>query len=301
MFAIRSLRRSETATSAVTFTALLALALGCLAGCQSTPKRFVLHGHVLAKDDQFRQLTLNHEAIPGFMPAMAMSYTVKDSQGLNAVEPGDQITADIVAASGENYWLEHLTVTDSSGRAAAAAAALPPPLRSGAPIPDVALTNQDGKTLHLRQFKGKAVLVTFIYTRCPFADFCPRISSQFAAIHNELARTSPDLASTHLVTISLDPAYDTPHVLRKYGLGYLQGKPEEFSHWDFVATSAPDLKKLAAAFGLAYYDQGNQIAHSMETVLIAPDGSVARSWPGSGWQTSEVLAAMRREAPPQPK
>jgi len=225
---------------------------------------------------------------------MAMSYNVRDSDGLRSVEPGDDITADIVAADADNYWLEHVAIADSSGRAAAAAAALPPPLQAGTPIPDVPLTNQDGKTLHLSQFKGKAVLVTFIYTRCPFPTFCPRISSQLAAIHNELARTPADLAKTHLVSISLDPAYDTAPVLRKYGLTYLQDKAEGFKHWDFAAPSAMDLKKLATAFGLAYYDQGNQIAHNMETILIAPDGSVAASWPGTGWQTCEVVAAMRQ-------
>ena len=284
--------RSTTAALAL-FFALFGI-FPLLAGCQESPKRYALRGHVLGKDQDAQRLTINHQAVPGFMPAMAMSYNVKDSQGLGAVEPGDNITADVVVANTDTYWLEHLAITDSSGRSAAVPATQPGELQPGRPVPDVALTNQDGKTLHLRQFKGQAVLITFIYTRCPLPNFCPLVSSEFAAIQKDLAQTPSDFAKTHLVSISLDPSYDTAPVLRKYGLAYLQDNPEGFKHWDFVATSPADLQTLATAFGLEYYQQDNQIAHSMETVLLAPNGSVTKTWPGTDWHTPEVLAAVRQ-------
>jgi protein SCO1 len=120
----------------------------------------------------------------------------------------------------------------------------------GEAVPDVPLINQDGKTLHLGQFKGKAVLLTFIYTRCPFPTFCPLVSSEFAAIENDLAENPADYDRAHLVSISLDPDYDLARVLRKYGLGDLQDDDSRFAHWD------------------------NQISHSMNTILLAPDGTV---------------------------
>lgn len=267
--------------------------LAILGGCQSTEKRYVLHGRVVGKSVATNQLSVNHDDIPGFMPAMSMPYPVKDLQGLNEVQPGDVVTADVIVAGKDNYWLEHLVITDSSGRGSVSEIT-PHELLPGEPVPDVPLTNQDEKTLHLNQFRGKAVLVTFIYTRCPLPTFCPLISSEFAAIHKELARTPAEYNKTHLVSISLDPSYDTPPVLRQYGLAYLQGNSAGFEHWDFAATTPADLRRLATAFGLEYYKQDNQIAHSMDTVLLAPDGTVATDWPGNEWKPGEVLAAIHR-------
>jgi protein SCO1/2 len=272
---------------------LMTAVLGLLAGCGTQGKHYALKGRVVAKSADTGQLTVSHDTIPGFMMAMTMPYPVKDDRGFNAVQPGDQITADVVVKGNANYWLEHVIVTDKSGRGSVSATA-PRELAPGEKVPDVTLENQDGKTLHIAQFKGKAVLITFIYTRCPLPTFCPLISSEFAAIHKELAKTPEDYKKTHLVSITLDPSYDTPPVLRKYGLAYLQDDARGFEHWDFVSTTSADLPTLATAFGLEYYEQDNQIAHSMSTVLLAADGTVAKSWPGNEWKTSDVLAAVRQ-------
>ncbi len=125
------------------------------------------------------------------MPAMTMPYPVKDPQGLQAVQPGDKSRR--TWWSGRVYWLQHLVITDQSGRGSVPATTAPQELLPGAAVPDVPMIDQDGKTLHLRQFKGKAVLLTFIYTRCPLPNFCPLISSEFAEIHKELKKNSDDL------------------------------------------------------------------------------------------------------------
>ncbi len=252
----------------------------------------MLHGPRRLQAMSAQQLTVDNEDIPGFMPAMTMPYPVKDSQGLDAVQPGDKISADVVVKDG--YWLQHLVITDQSGRGSVPATTATQELAPGAAVPDVPMIDQDGKTLHLRQFKGKAVLLTFIYTRCPLPNFCPLISSEFAEIHKELKKDPDDLKRTHLISVSLDPAYDTAPVLRKYGLAYLQDDASGFKHWDFVSTTPQDLDKLAAAFGLQYFAQDNQIAHSMETVLLATNGTVAKSWPGNEWKPGRVLAAVKK-------
>jgi protein SCO1/2 len=272
---------------------LLAVVLGMLNGCQTQEKHYVLRGRVVGKSSGTGQISVDGEKIPGFMTAMTMPYPVKDPQGLAAVEPGDRITADVVLKGDETYWLEHLTINDKSGRGSVPAATTPHELLPGETVPDVPLINQDGKALHLGQFKGKAVLLTFIYTRCPFPTFCPLISSEFATIQNDLAKNPTDYNRTHLVSISLDPDYDTSSVLHKYGLAYLRDDASGFAHWDFVSTSPADLQKLALAFGLEYFKQNNQISHSMSTILLAPDGSVRQIWPGNDWTTSEVLTALR--------
>ena len=158
------------------------------------------------------------------------------------------------------------------------------------------MVNQDGKTLHFAQFKGKVILLTFIYTRCPFPDYCPLLSRNFAAIQKELAKNPDDYNKTHLISITLDPNYDKPQMLREYGLSYLEHDPKGFEHWDFVSTTPADLQKLAGSFGLSYYEQSGLISHGMNTILLAAGGTVADMWPDNEWKTSEVLAALRKAA-----
>jgi protein SCO1/2 len=274
--------------------ALLLSLMGLFGGCQIAGRRYRLRGTVLAKDVDAQTLTVDHEAIPGFMAAMAMPYPVRDPSGLNAVEPGDKIAADVVVMSNRSYWLEHVVITDKSGRGSIPGATQANTLHAGDHVPDVALVNQDGKTLHISQFKGKAVLITFIYTRCPFPDYCPLMSSEFATIHRELAKNPAEYSRTHLLSVSLDPSYDKPPVLRKYGLGYLKDDAKGFAQWDFVSTTPGDLKKLAKAFGLAYFAKDNVISHNLDTILLGPNGTVVETWPGNDWKPPEILEAMRQ-------
>ena len=278
--------------------ALLLVLSGCLAGCGgSSPKHYSLRGRVLAASED--QITVNHEEIPGFMPAMTMPYAVKDPALLKAVQTGDLITADLMVDREKNYWLEHLVVTDRSGRDSLPSITADE-LEPGAVVPDVKLINQDGKTIHLGDFRGKAVLLTFIYTRCPFANFCPLLSNEFASLKKEMLRTPGDYERTHFVSISLDPKWDTPPVLHKYGLEYLHGDSGGFAYWDFVATTPADLKTLAAAFNLTYFEKDNQITHSLRTVLLATDGTVAKVWSGNQWRKQEILDSLRQAASQKP-
>lgn len=275
----------------------LSCALAFAFGCRNSTKHYTLKGQVLAKNVSVGQVSVDNQDIPGFMVAMTMNYTVKDPQGLQQIQPGDRIRADVVVENDGNYWLQHVRITDQSARGAVSITTKPRELLPGEQVPDVPLINQDRRTVHLADFKGKAVLLTFIYTRCPLPTFCPLITSQFAAIHNALAQTPPVYQKTHLVSVSLDPDYDTAAVLRNYGLTYLKDDASGFLQWDFVSTSAGDLQKLASAFGLEYYEQDNQISHSMSTILVAADGSVKQTWSGNEWKTSEVLAALKNATP----
>jgi protein SCO1 len=278
---------------------LTGAALACVllaTGCQPRTKRYTLRGQVLETNPAANQITVKHEDIPGFMPAMTMPYKVKDPSGMQDLQAGDAITAEVVTENnGKDYWLEDIRITDESGRKSAKPATATHRLEIGERVPDLPLINQDGKTFHLSEFKGKALLVTFVYTRCPVPTFCPRLSSQFAKIQGDLAKTPDDYNKTHLLTISFDPKYDTAPVLRKYGLAYLDDDPSGFSHWDFASTSVNDLRKLADAFGLQYLEEDNQISHTMTIALIAKDGTVARYW-STEWTTAELENALRQQA-----
>jgi protein SCO1/2 len=264
-------------------------------GCNRT-RRYPLQGEVVGKNAVTSEITVKHGDIPGFMPAMAMPYRVKDPAVVQELQPGDKIAAEVVIGKDpSDYWLEDVRITDESARIPAKPPAAPRMLMPGERAANIALINQDGRTIHLSDFVGKALLVTFIYTRCPMPDFCPRLSSQFARIHDELKKNPGDYSKTHLLTISFDPKYDTPAVLRKYGLAYLDGDASGFSHWDFASTNPTNLRRLAQAFGLQYEEKDNQISHNMSIVLIASDGKVAKFW-STDWTWTELMESMQKAA-----
>jgi len=264
-------------------------------GCNRT-RKYPLQGEVVGKNIATNEITVKHGDIPGFMMAMAMPYRVKDPAVVQEVQPGDKIAAQVIVGKGpSDYWLEDVRITDESARGQAKPAAALHMLMPGERVPDVALINQDGRTIHLSDFAGKALLVTFLYTRCPMPDFCPRLSSQFARIHDELKKIPGGYNKTHLLTVSFDPKHDTPAVLHKYGLSYLDGDENGFSHWDFASTNPTDLRRLAQAFSLRYEEADNLISHTMSIVLIAPDGTVAKFW-STDWTWTELMQSMQQAA-----
>jgi protein SCO1/2 len=267
-----------------------------LAACQAEKplpqQRFDLRGKVVAVDKSEGTVTLAHEAIPGYMAAMTMAYPLKDKWAFDVLKPGQTLRATLVVAS-DRAWLEGIVVTEEA-KPESNSLAPPPAIHPilGEEAPDFALVNQDGKPIHLHQFSGQALLLTFIYTRCPLPDYCPRMSKNFAGILREV-RGDPKLShSTHLLSISIDPDYDKPAVLRAYGLG-CAGDPHPFDQWDFASGTPEQVRKVAEFFGLKYWTEGGQIVHALVTVLIAPGGKVARVYRGNDWQPEDVVADLR--------
>ena len=159
----------------------------------------------------------------------------------------------------------------------------------GEEVPDFSFTNQSGKHISLKQYRGNVLLVTFIYTRCPFPDFCPRVSSNFAEIYKQLG-TNPALAGTHLLSISFDPEHDTPKVLRDYGFSVAHThEPALFTRWEFAAPSAADLPRIADFFALTIKPEGGLITHNLSTAVIGPDGKIVKWYHGSDWQASDLI------------
>ena len=283
-----------------------AVLLLTLAGCRPRPaeqapapvhvlngvERYPLHGIVLGVSAEAGTLTVRHDEIHGVMPAMTMSYKVKDAQTLKMLAAGDEINAQMLVPEGNaEYTLDAITVL----RHAAVAKDTQPAhtLLTGEQVPDVVLADQDGKKIHLRGFAGKTLLLTFVSTRCPMPPACPMISSHMTQVNHLLQANAKAWAGSHLLSVSLDPDYDAPPVLRRYGLAYLADDAAGFAHWSFARTSPQDLQTLAGAFGLAYRAENNQITHTMRTVLIGADGRVAQVWEGSGWKPQEVADAVK--------
>jgi protein SCO1/2 len=258
-------------------------------------KHFQMRGRVVEVDPTEKSVTISHDAIPGFMGAMTMPYQVKDPNVLSELHPGDRITATLVDEDERKFYLDEFVITAQANPDYKPAKQYHVP-QAGDEVPDFALLNQNGKTIHLHDFRGKVLLVTFIYTRCPLADYCPRMSRNFAEISKALAADPKLAASTHLLSISFDPAYDTPKVLRSYGGAYTgQYSKEKFQNWDFAAPSEKDLPAVEQWFNVGVTPgDSNSLTHSLSTLVIGADGKVLKWYPTNDWKPAELVDDVKR-------
>jgi protein SCO1/2 len=279
------------------------LVVGCHQNQQSAApssaenfKVYKLRGKVVSTNPATGEVTLNHEAIPGFMEAMTMPYKLKDPSILSELHPGDVITADVLVSQDPNadVLLDHIVVV-AQGKPDYKPAVFYHVPAPGDPVPDFKLRNQDGRPIHLAAFKGNALLITFIYTRCPLPDFCPRVTRNFAQVSRELAATPAVYAKTHLLSVSFDPENDTPARLRSYGATYIGSDAKDaFAHWDFAVPDAPVLKQMAQFFNVGMTNAADgTINHTLSTTLIGPDGKVVRFYPGNEWTAEQVAADVK--------
>jgi len=294
---------------ALCLCALLAFSVACNRGPsqpsaatgQPAAKRYSLKGRVVSVDKNAGTANIDNEPIAGFMDAMIMPYTIKPPSRLDQLQPGDSITADVVVES-DKYWLENVKVTGHSQSPAAKPAAsvhIPTP---GDPVPDFKLINQNGKNISLHQYRGQTLLLTLIYTRCPFPDFCPRVSHEFAAIDRQVQADPARYGKTHLLSVSFDPVHDTPKVLRAYGFSSAGSKDSAlFTHWEFSTIPTAELPEFADYFALTYKEEGGLITHSLSTAVISPDGKIFRWYHGADWRASDLLLDIAAAAhPPAP-
>jgi len=294
-------------TLALILLTLCVAALVALSGCRprqrvrsATEKDYELKGKVVAVEKDKHLVTVAHEDIKDYMPGMTMPFTVADDSAWVfevPLTPGDQITATLVV-DGARSWLENPVIVKESTDTTSPSSLETLGAKPGDEMPNYRLVNQDAKTIRMQDYRGKALLLTFIYTRCPQPDQCTLMSSNFAAIDQDLQK-QPDLyGKTHLLSISFDPEYDTPKVLRSYGAAFT-GKysDETFSHWEFASGTADEVKGIAQFFGLRYYQNGpsgeEQVIHSLRTAIIGPDGKVFKVYRGNDWKPDELLTELK--------
>jgi protein SCO1 len=262
-------------------------------------KRYKLVGKIVSIDASQKALNVDGQDIPGFMAAMVMPYPVLHASQLSGLEAGDEITADVVVNEDDSSaHLENIVVTKKAGSKPTSELHIP---QAGDQVPDFVVVDQNNDRVHLSSFRGHVLLVTFIYTRCPFANYCPLVSHDFAEIYAETKKDSRLARSVRLLTISFDPQHDTPPVLRKYGESFRDVTGAvPFDRWEFAAAPVKELPAMANFFGLTYSNNNGKIVHSMSTSVIAPDGRVYKWYDGSDWQPSQLVAdatqALRRES-----
>jgi protein SCO1 len=275
---------------------LLIISVSFAASCRrssANEKRYELKGKVVSVDRDKSQVTISHDDVKGYMPAMTMPFSVSETD-LQILAPEDQVVATLVV-DGSTTRLEDLVISRQSGNPAAMPAVVV--AKEGDEVPNFTLRNQDDREIRIHNYRGKALLLTFIYTRCPVPDYCTLMSNNFAQVDRDLGQDSELYAKTHLLSVSIDPEYDTAKVLRSYGAAHTgRYEKETFAHWEFAAGTKEQVKEIAQYFGLTYFSDKDQIVHGLRTVIVTPDGKVAKIYSGNEWKPEEAVDELRKVA-----
>ena len=276
---------------------LLAFAASNCGGTKpENEKRYPINGKVIAINKTEKTATINHEAIPGYMEGMTMDFLVKNDADLDKMKPGDRITGDLVVTD-TSSWIE-ITAITQGGAELTPTTIVPGEPKPGDEIPDFALLNQDGKPIRLSQYKGRAFAVTFVYTRCPQPDQCTLMSNNFAAIEKELQQQPEVYEKTHLLSVTFDPEYDTPKVMRSYGASHTgRYSDEAFKHWEFATGTADEVKRIAEYFGVRSFKDSatgkEELIHSLRTAVIDRHGKLVKLYRGNEWKPAEITADLK--------
>jgi protein SCO1 len=285
--------------------ALLSAGLLGVAGCSSSEKKpesttagrkeFQVKGVIVAITEDRTEARIRHEEIPGYMAAMTMPFTVRPTNGLAGLKPRDIVTFKLVD-TGDDGWIEAVTKVGEEPtqeeKAGVRTVHATEELRVGDPVPDCVLTNQLGQTVNLTALKGRAVVITFIFTSCPFPTFCPRMSDNFEAVQNALLADPAAPKNWSLWSVTMDPETDTPSVLKSYGLRH-KNDPD---HWSLLTGSLRDITALGDRVGLTFWRVDNTINHNLRTVVVDAAGRVQAIIPENKWTPEEVIAEIRTAA-----
>jgi protein SCO1 len=285
------------------FVFWLAVAAALLvASCTRSPdeRHFTLQGQILSIAPNHLEANIKHEDIKGLMPAMTMPYKVRDARLFEGLAPGDLIKARLVLVSNDAYLDQVLKVgeaplekpPETEAPSASSGFEL---LAPGQAVPNVALVDQDGRSREFDSFKGRTVVLTFIYTRCPMPTFCPLMDRNFAAVQKRL-KEDPSLAparrSVHLISVSFDPITDTPPVLKKHART-LDADPRT---WTFLTGDRDEVDKFAARFGVSVarsIADARDITHNLRTAIIDPSGKLVKVYSGNEWTPDQLIADLK--------
>jgi protein SCO1 len=260
-------------------------------------RTYPVRGQILSigetRPDGRRELSVQHEDIPGFMPAMSMAYFVKTPAMLDGLVPGDLFSATLVL-NGTDI---HLDGVKKTGHADIPAGSRPvramDVMDLGEVVPDDELQDQEGRTRKLSDWRGRTLAVTFVYTRCPLPDFCPLLDRRFAEIQRAIAADPKLRDRAHLVSISFDPAHDTPDVIRAHA----KARGADPRTWSYLTGAKGAIDRVTSRFGVSTIeekDTAQSITHNLRTAIVDPQGRLVKTYSGNEWTVDAILADLRR-------
>lgn len=285
------------------FGTLLVTAAGCarsVSSANASPpeeKHYPLTGEVLSVDVAHKKVAVRHEAVEGLMPAMAMDFAVSEGDA-KVLKPGEHIRAQLYPEKKGDWRLESIWPDDAAGKSIVAAEANA--LRQdtiargqtayrdiGERIPQFALYDQDGEVVKSGRFAGKKIMLDFIYTRCPVANMCPASTAKMISAQR-LARKA-GVKDFELVSITLDPKYDTPGVLKEYA----EERGIDTSNFTFLTGPENAVRDLLTQFGVIAEFKGNILNHTLSTLLIDENGRIVHREDGSSWDPKNFVAKLK--------
>ncbi|HZM02692.1 MAG TPA: SCO family protein [Candidatus Saccharimonadales bacterium] len=275
---------------------LCALLVLTARGQSPAPARqvFEVRGVVRALEPDGKTVVIQHEAIPHYMDAMTMPFEVHDSKELRGLQPGDAILFRMVVTPAEG-WVEGITKQGKSpaelpSRSSIHISRALEPLDEGDLLPDYHFTNELGRAVSLSQYKGQVIAFTFFFTRCPFPNFCPRLTSNFSEAAAKLDHASNAPPQWHFFSISFDPTNDTPARLEAYGR-HAHYDPR---HWSFLTGDLGQISDLADQCGESFWTEGGSISHNLRTLVVDARGRIRKIYGGSNWTSDELVQDMIR-------
>lgn len=238
------------------------------------------------------QASIHNQTIPGYMMAMTMDFSIKDTNELSGISPGDEITFTLAVTKNDS-WIQNIHPTGKTVRIPAdgvqPAPSMEPELKPGDMLPDGALMAENGRQIHFSDFRGKALAFTFFYTRCPLPNYCPLMNRNFAAARDILSSKAGAPANWQFLSVSFDAQNDTPQVLTTFGGFYRHDRPD---HWLFASADTDTLKKLAPALDLMVVRQGSTISHNLRTVVLDTHGRIYQQFDGNQWTPQDLANAV---------
>jgi len=266
-------------------------------------------------------VVVRHEEVPNYMPAMTMPFEAKITDELKGLAVGDQVEFRMTVTDND-VWIDQIKKTGTGASATAGNTNSSPavsssstsnsdqapttntgpyqivrdldPLQIGDRLPEYHFTNEQGQAVNTLDFKGRAVAITFIFTRCPLPNFCPRMSTNFEEAQRKLLAMQNAPTNWHLLTISFDPEFDTPVILKSYAQRY-KADPR---HWNFLTGPPAATAEIADQFGQRFWREEGSINHNLRTAVIDANGRVQQMFQGNTWTVDDLVSELVKAAQP---
>jgi len=242
-------------------------------------------------------IEIQHENIPDFMPSMTMPFVTRDPKQIADLRTGDAISFRM-AVTKKDFWIENVkkirredvNVAEPK-RTSPVSADRDARLTEGDKMPPFTLTNQNGERISLDTFHGNSLVLTFVFTRCPVPNFCPRMSNNFGELQETIKSSTGTLANARLLSVTLDPAYDTPKILSDYAAFH----HADSKIWSFATGDEKEIDSLTRAFSVYRQNEGGTISHGLATALINKEGRIDKIWRGNAWTPAEIIKEIQAQ------
>ena len=242
-------------------------------------------------------IEIQHENIPDFMPSMTMPFVTRDPKQIADLRTGDAISFRM-AVTKKDFWIENVkkirredvNVAEPK-RTSPVSADRDARLTEGDKMPPFTLTNQNGERISLDTFHGNSLVLTFVFTRCPVPNFCPRMSNNFGELQETIKSSTGTLANARLLSVTLDPAYDTPKILSDYAAFH----HADSKIWSFATGDEKEIDSLTRAFSVYRQNEGGTISHGLATALINKEGKIDKIWRGNAWTPAEIIKEIQAQ------